>query len=96
MFARKRAAPDLAELDRIETLVRTRYALPDDALVLVTEEEGALPGEPPRSTTVLFWTDRTTRHRLRVFRPAAEVGAADLPPGWLRGALRDMGDIDCC
>ena len=95
MFAR-RATSDLAELDRIETLVRARYGLPDDALVLVTEEDGTLPGEPARSTTVLFWTDRDRRHRLRVFRPAAEVGAGDLPPGWLRGALTDMGDIECC
>lgn len=95
MFAKPPVA-DVSALERVEALVRRRYGLPDDALVLVTEEEGPGGGAPPRMTTILFWTARDERHRLRLFRPAAELGEDDLPPRWLRGALRDAGESDCC
>ncbi len=97
MFAsRKTGAAGAADLERIEALVRARFEVPEDEIVLVSEEAGRLPGLPTRMTTILFWTGRTARHRLRLFKPAAEVSAADLPQSWLRGALVDEGDGDCC
>ena len=55
-----------------------------------------MPGLPERMTTILFWTARTDRHRIRIFKPAAEIGAGDLPQAYLRRALVDDGEGDCC
>ena len=99
MFARRAAdaaAVDVEALERVEALVRARFGLDDAALVLVSDDATDLAGGPPRATTVLFWTAADARHRVRVFRPAGEVTEADLPPRWCRGALLDLGDIDCC
>ncbi len=90
------ARPDLADLDRTEALVRARFGLSPDDIVLVTEEPARLPGAPDRMTTILFWTGTDTRHRLRLFKPVAQIGETDLPQPWLRRALRDEGEADCC
>lgn len=96
MFARLKAkAPDLDALERAEALVRARYHLSAETLVLVNEEPGRLPGQPAAMTTILFWKG-DTRHRLRLFKRVADVVVDDLPPGWVAGALRDEGDPDCC
>lgn len=88
--------PDPEALRRLEALVRARYDVAEEDIVLVTEEEGRVPGYPERMTTILFWQGRDVRHRLRVFRPATDIGPGDLPPGWLKGALLDEGAGDCC
>jgi hypothetical protein len=90
------ARPDLADLERAEALVRARYDLSPEDIVLVTEEPARLPGAPARMTTILFWTDTDTRHRLRLFKPVAQIGDTDVPQPWLRRALRDDGEADCC
>lgn len=87
---------NLAQLDRIECLVRARFELDAADLVLVSEEPGRLPGFPPWDTTVRFWSGDGVRYRLRVFKPAAEVDAADLPVAWLLPGLIDDGEPDCC
>lgn len=97
MFTRRVPLPaDPDALDRVEALVRARYRVAEEDIVLVSEEPGRAPGLPPRMTTILFWQGREARHRLRVFKPAAEVAAADLPEGWLKKALLDEGEGDCC
>lgn len=97
MFAaRAIARPEVDDLERVEALVRDRFGVGEDDLVLVSEEAGRLPGLPPRMTTILFWSGRERRHRLRLYKPAASVVAADLPAGWLKGALLDEGEDDCC
>jgi nitrate reductase delta subunit len=63
---------------------------------MVLEGEGRLPGYPPRETTVLFWTDPGTRHRLRLFKAAEAVTEEDLPVRWLLPTLVDDGDGECC
>ena len=93
MFQR-RVAPDVEGLERVEALVRTRFALSSADLVLVGETDGQQPGHPPRLTTVLFWRDGA-RHRIAVFGPVGGVTADDLPPCWLRPALLDAGG-ECC
>ncbi len=85
-----------ADLERIEGWVRARYGVAEDQIVLVSEEAGRMPGLPDRMTTILFWTGDGARHRLRVFKPAGDVTVADLPPAWVRAALRDEGASDCC
>lgn len=97
VFARvKPVQAALADLDRIESLVRDRFALGEDQIVLISQEQLRQPGVPPVATTILFWDDAGQRHRLRLFAPCAEVRADDLPPPWLRLALRDDGVADCC
>ena len=97
MFQRLGGKPDnVIHLDRIETLVRHRFALPASQIVLVSEELCTTPGFPPCDTTVRFWTNRDTRYRLRIFKPAAEIGAPDLPVAWLLPSLIDDGEPDCC
>jgi len=97
MFQRLGGRPDnLIHLDRIEALVRARFAVPDDQIVLVSEEAPGVPGFPALDTTVRFWMERDARYRLRIFKPAAGVSEADLPVAWLLPSLIDDGDPDCC
>lgn len=87
--------PDVAALANIEDLVRHRYALSASDLVIVSEDRSRQPGVPETAVTALFWADGA-RHRLRVFKPARDVIERDLPEPWLRGALIDDGEADCC
>ncbi|NNF72292.1 MAG: hypothetical protein HKN02_08890 [Rhodobacteraceae bacterium] len=97
MFLRRfETPPDPAALARVEALVRERFGVAGEDIVLVTEEAWRVPGFPARMTTILFWQGRETRHRVRVFKPVSEIGPSDLPLGWLRGALLDEGEGDCC
>ena len=48
---------------------RARFALPEDAVILVSEIACGLPGCPPLETVVAFWTD-DRRHRFKLFKPA--------------------------
>lgn len=97
MFRRAAGSRDrLRHLDRVEAWTRERFRLPEEAIVLVSEEPGRQPGYPPLQTTVLFWTDRGTRHRFRVFKPVAEIVEGDLPVAWMLPALLDDGDAECC
>lgn len=88
-------AENLTHLDRIEAAVRARFGLAPDDIVLVAEEAGFVPGYPPLLVTVRFWR-AAARHRLRIFKPAADIDACDLPPRWLLPTLIDDGDPDCC
>lgn len=87
---------DLDHLERIETWIRARFDLRARDLVLVSQEVSGQPGFPPLETVVLFWTGGGLRHRIRLFKPAAEVTEADLPVAWLLPSLVDDGDADCC
>jgi hypothetical protein len=71
-----------AALDRVRAWTRERFALSDDATILVSEVSCALPGCPPRETVVAFWTENERRHQFKLFKPVAEVvmdDAADAP-----------------
>lgn len=96
MFRRAaRPVVEPAALEAVEALVRARFHLGPDDLVLVSEEAPRQPGFPSRATQVLFWRG-DIRHRFQVFRPAADVGAADIPVSWLLPSLVDDGTADCC
>jgi hypothetical protein len=96
MFVRWNSVrPDVAELERVEALVRDRFTLGSGELVIVSEDELRDKGLPKAATTALFWAGGA-RHRIRVFKPAAEVTERDLPATWLRAALLDDGAAECC
>jgi nitrate reductase delta subunit len=86
-----------AALQRVREWTRTRFALPEDSSIIVTELACALPGCPPLETVVAFWID-DRRHHFKVFKPVAQVSEDDLPPAWLLPSLvvPDGFDCDCC
>ena len=84
-----------AALDRVRAWTRERFALADDAAILVSEVSCALPGCPPRETVVAFWTEDERRHQFKLFKPVAEVVMDDLPPRWLKDALAAIEGLGC-
>src|SRR6185369_6454081 len=46
-----------AALERVRVWTRTRFALPEDAAILVAQVACSLPGCPPLETAVAFWTE---------------------------------------
>jgi hypothetical protein len=84
-------------LDRVREWTRTRFSLPEDATIVVSEVACPLPGCPPLETVIVFWED-DMRHHFKIFKPVAEVVHDDLPFAWLKDALAVPEDFvcDCC
>jgi nitrate reductase delta subunit len=87
-----------AALERVRVWTRTRFALPEDAAILVAQVACSLPGCPPLETAVAFWTEGPTRHQFKLFKPGAEVVEDDLPPSWMKSALvvDEESSLECC
>jgi hypothetical protein len=81
--------------ERLKAWTRERFALADDAAILVAEVACAVPGCPPLETVVAFWSEGDKRHHFKVFKPLAEVAPEDLPPAFMKNALADLEGIDC-
>jgi hypothetical protein len=82
---------------RVSEWTRQRFRLPDDAPVLVSEHTSSSPGMAPRRTVVAFWTEDGERRQFTIFKPAADVVPDDLPPVWMKNALRnDESVCSCC
>ena len=94
----KRSPEQLAALDRVREWTRARFALPDEAAIIVAEVACGLPGCPPVETVVAFWSPGDTRHQFKVFKPVRDVVEDDLPFAWLKEALVAFDGIgcDCC
>jgi hypothetical protein len=91
---RRKPAGHAAAADRVRAWTRERFALPEDAVIMVAEVVCAVPGCPPLETVIAFWIE-DTRHHFKVFKPVEEVAADDLPPAWLKRALADIEGIGC-
>ena len=91
---RRQPAGHAAAAERVRQWTRERFALPEDAVIMVAEVSCTVPGCPPLETVLAFWTDNT-RHHFKVFKPVAEVVADDLPPAWLKSALAEVEGIGC-
>jgi hypothetical protein len=91
-FAAAEPGPDLA---RVESLARSQLRLEASVPVLVRELQPEEKTFPPVETRISFWTGNDGEHRWRLFKPAADVAAADLPPWWMKDALR-VDDIPIC
>ena len=83
-------------LDRIRQWTRERFALAQDAPILVAEIACGLPGCPPLETIVAFWTENDSRRQFKSFKPPVEVVKDDLPPSWLKNALIALDGFECC
>ena len=84
-------------LDRVREWTRQRFALPEEATIMVSEVACALPGCPPVETVIVFW-EGERRHHFKVFKPVRQVVPDDLPFAWLKDALAVPEDFvcDCC
>jgi hypothetical protein len=93
----KRSPQHLESLNRVREWTRNRFALPEQASIVVAEMACAVPGCPPRETVIVFWID-DRRHHIKLFKPVVEVHEEDLPPAWLMPSLAasDALDCDCC
>ena len=93
----KRSPQHLESLNRVREWTRSRFALPEQASIVVAEMACAVPGCPPRETVIVFWID-DRRHHIKLFKPVVEVCEEDLPPAWLMPSLADAEalDCDCC
>jgi hypothetical protein len=95
-FATTRRSPEqLAALDRVREWTRVRFALSEEAAILVAEVACGLPGCPPVETVVAFWAAGGARHQFKVFKPARDVVEDDLPFAWLKEALVALESMDC-
>jgi len=82
----------------VADLVRAQFGLGADWVVSVSELRCTTPGCPPVETVALMWDAGAVPHRLRLFKPLAQVRADDLPPRWYLPALVVDADGDgaCC
>ena len=96
MFNRRRSERDGALVLRVKNLVRQRFVLDENASILVAELTCALPGCPPLETLIAFWTAADHRHSFRIFKPLCEVTEEDLPPSWMKQALKNNDIDECC
>lgn len=82
---------------RVRDWTRSRFALPAEAPVLVSEMAVGLPGCPPLETHVLF-LDGGKRHHFKAFKPVQAVVEEDLPYAWLKSTLvlPEGAGCDCC
>ena len=83
-----------AAAEQVRAWTRQRFALPEDAVVMVAEVTCAVPGCPPLETVIAFWVE-STRHHFKVFKPLEQVAEDDLPPAWLKNALADSEGFGC-
>ena len=88
---------DGTALDRVRDWTRSRFALTEDATIMVLEVTCAVPGCPPIETHIVFWT-ALGRHHFKVFKPLADVVEDDLPPAFMKNALVALegADSECC
>src|ERR1700704_843096 len=99
MFAPfKRSGDRLAAAESVKRWTRSRFGLEENAMLLVSELESAVPGFPPLHTVVAFWTAERKHYHFRIFKPLQEVTADDLPPAWYKEALAvtETFQCDCC
>jgi nitrate reductase delta subunit len=87
-----------AAVRRLKHLTSEHFRLSEDAIVMVTELACTIPGCPPVETVFAFWPEGGQRRQFKVFKPAAEVDEADLPPWWMKDALivPDWIECECC
>ena len=92
---RRKPPGHAAAAEQLREWTRERFALPEDAAIMVAEVTCAVPGCPPLETVIAFWTESDKRHHFKVFKPVDEVAVDDLPPAWLKNALADSEGIGC-
>ncbi len=91
----KKDAAQVAALDQVREWTRVRFELADEAIILVSEVSCTYPNCVPLETVVGFWTDSTTHHHFKIFKPVQEVTEDDMPPAWLKDSLIVTEEYRC-
>jgi nitrate reductase delta subunit len=93
-FRKKR--PEAADQTRrLKEAVREHFRLAPDDTIMITELDCQVPGCPPLETVIAFWCADDQRRHLKVFKPLADVSAADLPPWWMKDAMIYDDEVRC-
>jgi nitrate reductase delta subunit len=83
----------------VKRWTRSRFGLAENAMLLVSELQSAVPGFPPLHTVVAFWTAEHKHYHFRIFKPLLDVLEEDLPPNWYKEALAVAFEgiqCECC
>jgi len=91
----KKSEDRLHAAERVKQWTRVRFGLGENATLLVSELESAVPGFPPLHTVVAFWTAERKHYHFKVFKPLEQVVEDDVPPAWLKDALAVTPGLDC-
>lgn len=96
MFSSNKKSPTrLQAFERVKSLTRERFKLPDGTTIFAAELACALPGCPPLETVVSFWNAQGRRYHFKIFKPVEEIEAGDLPYAWLLEALAVLENFEC-
>jgi len=96
MFRRLTPARNiLHDISRVELIVRNRFRIEKNEIILVSEDRCTKLGFPLFETNIIFWKDKT-RYRYKIFLRVCEVRQRDVPVEWLLPSLEDTGEGDCC
>jgi nitrate reductase delta subunit len=93
----KEDAAQAEAIERVQGWIRTRFKLPPDAVVMVSEVACKLPGCPPLETVAAFW-ENGQRHHFKMFKRVAEIAFDDLPFAWLKDTMvvAEGFECECC
>lgn len=85
-------------ITQIKDWTRTRFEVPDEAPILVTEVSCAQEGCPPLQTMVAFWTDAGDRHHFKLRMSAEQVRQEDIAQlSFVDGVFSIEGSgSECC
>ena len=96
----RKSAERAAAAARVKQWTRSRFGLAENAMLLVSEVQSAVPGFPPLHTVVAFWTAERKHYHFRIFKPLLDVLEEDLPPSWYKEALAvafvEGMQCECC
>ena len=89
---------DILAVIQLKSWTRQRFGLTADDPVMVRQEATTEPGFPPLKTIVTFWTASDRPHQFTLFKPVRSAAQGDVPPAWLKDALRllPMEGCSCC
>ena len=85
----------LFDIARVEDLVRSRFDVGCDEIILVSQDQVFKPGFPMFETNIVFFKNEA-RYKIKIFSRISQVQNSDLPLRWLLPALEDNGELDCC
>lgn len=92
---REHIAAHLGAVRRIKDWTRQMFSLDRQAAVLIEQVHNDLPGFPPLRTVIAFWTSSEMPHQFSVFKSVIDVEIADLPPSWMKDALKVDMEAGC-
>jgi len=89
------AAERLPDIARVEKIIRRRFEVSKDEIILVSQDINTKPGFPKEETNIVFFKENI-RFKIKIFLPVASVSEKDIPLKWLLTSLQDTGEEDCC